>query len=187
MYLQFGLNRNLLWFFLMASLLLLICPVVSSASELNQNSNEKLENKVKYELSIKNNLITLNAKDAALKKILEDIGQRMNIEVFARIPAEDKITTQFANLTLEEALKKFKKNYALVTDSKDKDGNILSSADFINQRIDSSSDAGVQELKEWMGFLNFLNDKFPAGGSGISEAIYGESGTAMGRANIITP
>jgi type II secretory pathway component GspD/PulD (secretin) len=124
MYLQFGLNRNLLWFFLMASLLLLICPVVSSASELNQNSNEKLENKVKYELSIKNNLITLNAKDAALKKILEDIGQRMNIEVFARIPAGDKITIQFANLTLEEALKKFKTNYAYLTDSKEKQGNI---------------------------------------------------------------
>jgi type II secretory pathway component GspD/PulD (secretin) len=124
MYLQFGLNRNLLWFFLMASLLLLICPVVSSASELNQNSNEKLENKVKYELSIKNNLITLNAKDAALKKILEDIGQRMNIEVFARIPAGDKITIQFANLTLEEALKKFKANYAYLTDSKENHGNI---------------------------------------------------------------
>ena len=59
-----------------------------------------------------------------MKKILEDIGRKMNIEVFARIPAEDKITIQFTNLTLEEALKKFKTNYALVTDSKDKNGNI---------------------------------------------------------------
>jgi len=48
----------------------------------------------------------------------------MNIEVFARTPAEDKITRQFANLTLEKALKKFKTNYALVTDSKDKSGKI---------------------------------------------------------------
>ncbi len=48
----------------------------------------------------------------------------MNIEVFVRIPAEDRITIRFANLTLEEALKKFKTNYALVTDSKDKNGNI---------------------------------------------------------------
>ena len=82
------------------------------------------DEKAKYELSIKDNLITLNAVDAFLKKILEDIGQRMNIEIFVRIPAEDKITIQFANLTLEEALKKFKTNYALVTDSKDKNGNI---------------------------------------------------------------
>ena len=79
---------------------------------------------MKYELSIKDNLITLNAEDAFLKKILEDIGQRMNIEVFAQLPDEDKITIQFANLPLEEVLKKFKTNYALVTDSKDTSGNI---------------------------------------------------------------
>ena len=59
-----------------------------------------------------------------MRRILEDIGQKMNIEVFARVPAEDKITLQFANLTLEEALKKSKTNYAIVTDSKDKNGNI---------------------------------------------------------------
>jgi type II secretory pathway component GspD/PulD (secretin) len=124
MHLQFGFNRILLLYFLLALLLHLILPAVLSGSEPNQISNEEFEKKLKYELSIKDNLITLNAEDAFLKKILEDIGQRMNIEVFARIPAEDKITIQFANLTLEEALKKFKTNYALVTDSKDKNGNI---------------------------------------------------------------
>jgi len=104
----------------------LILPAVLSGSEPNQISNEEFGKKVNYELSIsiKDNLITLNAEDALLKKILEDIGRKMNIEVFARIPAEDKITIQFTNLTLEEALKKFKTNYALVTDSKDKNGNI---------------------------------------------------------------
>ena len=124
MYLQIGLNRNLIWYLLLAFLLHLILPAVLHGSELNQNSNEEFEKKVKYELSVKDNLITLNAEDAFLKKILEDIGQRMNIEVFARIPAEDKITIRFANLTLEDALKKFRTNYALVTDSKDKSGNI---------------------------------------------------------------
>ena len=124
MYLQIGFKRNLIWYFLLALLLHLILPVVLSGSEPNQISNDIFGKKVKYELSIKNNLITLNAEDAFLKKILEDIGQRMNIKVFARIPAEDKITIRFANLTLEEALKKFRTNYALVTDSKDKKGNI---------------------------------------------------------------
>jgi type II secretory pathway component GspD/PulD (secretin) len=99
-------------------------PAILSGSESKQISNDIFGKKAKYELSIKDKLITLNAEDAFLKKILEDIGQRMNIEVFARIPAEDKITMRFANLTLEEALKKFKTNYALVTDSKDKNGNI---------------------------------------------------------------
>ena len=124
MYLQIGFKRNLVWYFILALLLHLILPTFVSGSESTQISNEEFEKKLKYELSIKDNLITLNAKNVFLKKILEDIGQRMNIEVFARIPAEDKITIQFANLPLEEALKKFKTNYALVTDSKDKNGNI---------------------------------------------------------------
>jgi len=124
MHLQFGFNRILFLYFLLALLLHLILPAVLSGSEPNQITNDIFEKKGKYELSIKDNLITLNAEDAFLKKILEDIGQKMNIEVFARIPAEDKITIRFTNLTLEEALKKFKTNYALVTDSKDKKVNI---------------------------------------------------------------
>lgn len=124
MYLQIGVNRNVVWYFSLAFLLHLTLPAALSGIESNQITNEISEKKGKYELSIKDNLITLNAEDAYLKKILEDIGQKMNIEVFARIPAEDKITIRFANLTLEEALKKFRTNYALVTDSKDKDGNI---------------------------------------------------------------
>lgn len=48
----------------------------------------------------------------------------MNIEVFVRVPAEDKITIRFSNLPLEEALKKFKTNYAFVSNSKEKRGNI---------------------------------------------------------------
>ncbi|MBT3311333.1 MAG: hypothetical protein HN737_06330 [Desulfobacterales bacterium] len=75
----------------------------------------------------------------------------------------------------------------LPVEPKDMFGNIIDSADFMNHRIDSSSEAGLQELLEWMGLLNFLDDNFPAVGSGISEVIYGESGTAMGRANIISP
>jgi type II secretory pathway component GspD/PulD (secretin) len=124
MHLQFGFNRIHVWYFLLALLLHSFFPAVLSGSESTQISNEEFEKKVKYELSIKDNLITLNAEDAFLKKILEDIGQRMNIEVFARIPDEYKITIQFANLTLEEALKKFRTNYAYITDSKKKQGNI---------------------------------------------------------------
>ena len=124
MYLQIGFKRNLVWYFLLTLLLHLTPPAVLSGSEPNKINNEEFGEKVNYELSIRNNLITLNAENAFLKKILEDIGQRMNIEVFARIPAEDKITIRFTNLTLEEALKKFKTNYALVTDSKDKKVNI---------------------------------------------------------------
>ncbi len=124
MHLPSGFNRSLVWYFSLALLLHLTLPAVLSGSEPNQSTNDMFEKNVKYELSIKDNLITLNAEDASLNKILEEIGQRMNIEVFARIPADDKITIQFVDLPLEEVLKKFKTNYALVTDSKDKNGNI---------------------------------------------------------------
>ena len=124
MHLQVGLYRNHPLFFLFGLLLCLIFPALSSGIELKEISNDEFENKVKYELSIKDNLITLNAKDAFLKKILEDIGQKLNIEVFARVSAEDKITIQFADLPLEEALKKFKTNYAYITDSRKKEGKI---------------------------------------------------------------
>ena len=124
MNLEIGFNRKLVLYFLLIYLLHLTLPVVLSGSEPNQMSDEKLGRKGNYELSIKDNLITLNAEDAFLKQILEDIGQRMNIEVTARIPAEDKITIQFANLPLEEALKKFKTNYAFITDSNEKQGDI---------------------------------------------------------------
>jgi hypothetical protein len=124
MQLKIGFNRNLVWYLFIIALLHFLLPFFLLGSETNQNKTIGILDKGKYELSVKDNLVSLRAEDAFLKKILEDIGQRMNIEVFARIPAEDKITIRFANLTLEEALKKFKTNYALVTDSKDKQGNI---------------------------------------------------------------
>ena len=124
MQLLIGFNRNFASYFILITLLHFVLPFFLLGSETNQSKTLGFLDKGKYELLIKNNLITLNSEDAFLKKILENIGQRMNIEVFACIPAEDKITIRFANLTLEEALKKFKTNYALVTDSKDKNGNI---------------------------------------------------------------
>jgi type II secretory pathway component GspD/PulD (secretin) len=124
MQLIIGFNRNLAWYLFLIALLHFLLPFILLGSETNQNKTMGILEKGEYELSVKDNLVSLRAEDAFLKKILEDIGQRMKIEVFARIPAEDKITIRFANLKLEEALKKFKTNYALVTDSKDKNGNI---------------------------------------------------------------
>ena len=99
-------------------------PGVLYGSELNKNEEKKKAQDAKYELVIRDNLISLSAEDASLKKILEDIGQKMNLQIFARIPTEDKITVRFANLPLEEALKKFKTNYVYISDSKEKQGNI---------------------------------------------------------------
>ena len=58
--------------------------------------------------------------------------------------------------------------------------------DYMQCRIDAEpSSPEVQELKEWMALLYFLEDVFPATGDGIDEEIYGPGGAAMGRVNFV--
>lgn len=68
---------------------------------------------------------------------------------------------------------------------KDQFGTPLSPSSY--PRIDISADAGVQELKEWMALNYFLGTFYPATGAGIPAPVYGDLGTALGRANDVTP
>lgn len=63
------------------------------------------------------------------------------------------------------------------------DGTPLTSADYINYRIDATPDPGVIELKEWMALLNYL----PTLGGTVPAAIYGPGGAVMGRISYVTP
>lgn len=64
-------------------------------------------------------------------------------------------------------------------------GNPIDPQEFMLHRIDSDITPGVQELKEWMALLLYLNNFFPATGDGIPSAVYGNSGVGMGRINIV--
>jgi type II secretory pathway component GspD/PulD (secretin) len=68
-------------------------------------------------LTIKDNLISLRAKDASLKEILEEIGRRMKIDVVAGLPDTKKITAEFENLSIGEAVNRLSTNYSYVMDS----------------------------------------------------------------------
>jgi hypothetical protein len=71
---------------------------------------------------------------------------------------------------------------------RDQYGNVIDISDpsvYMAYRIDASTDAGIQELKEWMALLKFLGASFPASGAGIPEAYYGEDGAVLGRINIL--
>src|SRR5262245_41746240 len=68
-------------------------------------------------LTVKDNLISLKAKDASLKEILEEIGRRMKIDVIAGIPDTTKITAEFDDLSVEEAVNRLSTNYSYVMDS----------------------------------------------------------------------
>lgn len=69
---------------------------------------------------------------------------------------------------------------------RDSNGNEINPADLMNYRIDYDLRAGVQELKEWMSLLFYLNNFFPATGEGIPTAVYGDNGIGMGRINFLT-
>jgi 2',3'-cyclic-nucleotide 2'-phosphodiesterase (5'-nucleotidase family) len=68
--------------------------------------------------------------------------------------------------------------------AKDSSGNPLTPSNY--PRIDVSADAGVQELKEWMALSYYLESFYPATGAGVPAAVYGDHGTALGRANDVT-
>ena len=74
--------------------------------------------------------------------------------------------------------------YGLSIVPKDKDGNPI--LDYMSFRIDRDpSTVGVEELKEWMALLGYLNTAFPATGSGIPSAIYGPGGAVEGRIELV--
>ena len=82
------------------------------------------ESKSDFVLTIKDSLISLTAKDASLKEIVEEIGRRMKIEVVANISEDEKITIHFEKLSIEDAIKRLSTNYIYVADLEKTKGKI---------------------------------------------------------------
>ena len=99
-------------------LLLLIIPVYLFGGTVEKKSKAESKRKADFVLTVKDDLISLSAKDASLKEIVEEIGRRMKIETAARISKKDKITVKFDNLSLEDAVKRLDINYVYLFDSK---------------------------------------------------------------------
>jgi hypothetical protein len=64
-----------------------------------------------FVLTVEANRLSLEAQDASLLAILEEIGRKMHIEVLGEIPAQETITAEFHNLPLEEALHQLSSNF----------------------------------------------------------------------------
>jgi hypothetical protein len=103
---------------------LLMIPTILFGGEVDKKSELNPKNQADYVLLVKGDHISLKAKDASLKDILEEIGRRMNIVVVANIPREEKITIELDMLYLGDAIKRFKANYAYITNSKKVTGKI---------------------------------------------------------------
>jgi len=91
---------------------------------LTRNTKRRQKSRADFVLTIKDSLISLTAKDASLKQIVEEIGRRMKIEVFADISEEEKITIRFDKLSLEDAIKRLRTSYAYIWNSEKEEGKI---------------------------------------------------------------
>jgi len=98
----------------LACIFLFMCMIFVSTSAL---AAEKMERETAFDLAIKDNLISLNANDASLKHIVNEIGRRMDIKVDVHIAEDEKITEKFDRLPLEEALKRLSANYVYLINS----------------------------------------------------------------------
>lgn len=76
--------------------------------------DEGLVEKKGFYLSVEDGLISISANDALLKEILEEIGERMKVEVIVNIPKENKISVKFHRLALTDALEKLSSNYGYI-------------------------------------------------------------------------
>ena len=103
---------------------LLVIPTILFGGEADKQPERNSESQADYILMVKENFISLKAKDASLKEILEDIGRRMKIEVVADIPREEKITVELDMMYLGDAIKRFRTNYAYITESEKEKGKI---------------------------------------------------------------
>jgi len=67
-----------------------------------------------FYLAVEDSLISISANVASLKKILEEIGQIMKVEVVVNIPEEERINIKFHRLSLADALEKLSLNYGYI-------------------------------------------------------------------------
>jgi type II secretory pathway component GspD/PulD (secretin) len=105
---------------------LVLLPAALLAEDAEKGAVARGNSQAKFALTIQDNLLSLDAKDASLKEVLDEIGQRMHIEVVAQIPTQEKITLAFDRLSLEEALQRFSEytNYVYLKGAEKEPGQI---------------------------------------------------------------
>ena len=107
--------RVMLVVWLVAALL----PGATCGGDTDQTSPEPSATPADVVLTVHEGLFLLQARDASLKALFDAIGRQLHIEVVARIPADERITPAFDQLSLAEALKRSRRsvNYLVLEDA----------------------------------------------------------------------
>ena len=91
---------------------LLVQPSVAEPISPATASQKASQN---FTVSTNDGLVSVQATEASLKDVIEQIGRALGIEVVAPIGDEEKVKTEFQNLMLDQALRRLAPNYVIIT------------------------------------------------------------------------
>ena len=83
---------------------------------LSNVSEHVLQKPESFMLSHQEDRLSLEANQASLRDIVEQLGRELNIQVDIHADVDENITLHFYDVTVEEALKYLSENYAYETD-----------------------------------------------------------------------
>lgn len=150
--------KNVLEKLLGVIFLLLIIPTPLFGEDTDEESKavrqgspqEEPKSKPNFVLTIKDNLVSLDAKDASLVEIVEEIGSRMKTDVITKIPEEKKINTKFDKLPLKAAIESLREfaDIAYIRDWEGKKGKITKILVFPKGKGEELSKPTINEEEE---------------------------------------
>ncbi len=87
-------------------IILLFFPMLMMPAALLAGQTEEPKSQDGFVLGVSEGLISLVAHDAVLREVVEEMGRQLGIEVAAQISREERITVEFTQLSIEEAINK---------------------------------------------------------------------------------
>ena len=99
-------------------MLIWLFPLVLWGAEKGYAATE-IRHGADFILTRQGDRLSLRAQQASLREIVETLGSMLAIDVVARIPWDIQVTLDFADLSLEDALQRFRSfaNFAYVKDT----------------------------------------------------------------------
>ncbi len=97
--------------FLSILLFLFLCPTHLFGKELEPSAMRPLVTEGTFVLTVEEDLISLKARQASLKTIVEEIGRKMDIDVLGNILDNETVSIEFEELPLGKALERLSSNY----------------------------------------------------------------------------
>ena len=97
--------------FAMTILTLGLCASAFFGQRLEASTQPPTASIGNFVLTVEGDRLSLEAQEASLRAILEEIGRKMHLEVLGEVPAQETVTAAFHDLPLEQALHRLSSNF----------------------------------------------------------------------------